>query len=133
MISRAESAYWRLLVDETNGNHRVAETYLIEALRARQNPDEANVVLFRPPQLDVLDELTDLDIFVLITLLVHDGLSLSMISRALNSSMDEALTACRHLSALGIVLQKEQNFYVNAKWHPQVNRFLKNRRFLHTD
>jgi len=130
-ISRAEIAYWRLLVDETGGNQSVAEQFFLEAMSKGKLKDELEIGLFDSPSESELLNLVDLERFVLMSILIHDGLGVELLCKTLNEKMDLVETACRHLVGLGICFWHEDVLQVELTWRPQVLRTLKKQRLLY--
>ena len=133
MLSRAEMAYWRLLVDETGGNQSVAEQYFVNAMSQGENENEIEIRLFESPSESSVLKLNDLDLFVMMSVLIHDGLDLGLLQKTLNADEEEIQTACRHLVALGICFLEKDILQVEISWRPQVVRALKKRRLLHLE
>ena len=131
IIKRAETAYWRLLVDETLGNQSVAERFFIEAMSKGTKENEIEIGLFSSPSEEELFNLVDLERFVLMSILIHDGLSVGLLCQCLNEKRDLVETACRHLVGLGICYWDSEELQVDLSWRPQVLRTLKKQRLLY--
>jgi hypothetical protein len=130
-LRRIETAYWRLLSDESGGNPAVAESYFVESLSGSVSADAA-ILLFEAPDESRLEEITDTEVFTLSALLIHDGLSVELLERVLGIAQDELRSACRHLIGLEIIERSEKGYVVRMTWQPVVSRFLQQNRLLYT-
>ena len=133
LVERAETAYWRLLTDASGGNHSVAEHYLASSLHKGEAEDSVDMLMFKSYDEANLEELLDIEVFVLMSLLIHDGLSLELIQKTLNLSLHNVHSACRHLIGLNIIDRKKRRYFIRRPWIPPVERFLNRRRLLFLD
>lgn len=133
LIARAETAYWRLLADASGGNHSVAKHYLALSVHKGEEEGTLEMLMFDYHEDDSLEELLDVEVFVLTSLLIHDGLSLDLIQRTLNLSRQSVYSACRHLIGLNIIDREGELYNISRPWVPPVERFLNRRRLLFLD
>ena len=130
LVARAETAYWRLLADASGGNHSVAQHYLMSSVHKGEAENTVEMLMFNYHEEDSLEDLLDVEIFVLTSLLIHDGLSSDLIQRTLNLSRQSVYSACRHLIGLNIIEREGDLYHISRPWVPPVERFLNRRRLL---
>jgi hypothetical protein len=126
-LQRATNAYWRLLADSSEGNPEVAYELWISSLHRGRTAGHVGVGLPPTPTPERLGALTDVDIFVLAALIVHDGLPLRALTEVLNMPSGLVRTSCRSLLAHGVVSAAEEQaaWYVRPLWRPTVHRMLR--------
>ena len=90
------------------------------------------VALLEPVDVNMIDELPDIDLFVLTGIVIHDGLGVADLSRSLNTGRGLLRSSCRHLEGIGVLEWcKDGQFRVRPRWRPAVSRLLRQRHFLH--
>ena len=148
-LIRIESAFWRRLNDISQGNPQVAFQYWLDSLRLPALPPtpppaaegetvEAamvlDVALLDPPDASKVEGLPDADLFVLTSILIHDGLSVPLLARSLNLPDGQVRAACRHLESLGVLRRREDGmFRIQIAWRPAATRLLRQKHFLHNN
>jgi len=140
-LARVEAAFWRRLADVTLGNPEVLLAHWLDSLRHSKQPagedgqpSPLEVSLVEPPSATSAESLTDIDMFVLTAIVIHDGLGIVDIARSLNAARSQVRASCRHLESLEILSRCEDeslHFRVRPRWRPAVNRLLRQRHFLH--
>ncbi len=131
-LQRATHAYWRLLADSSEGNPEVAYELWLASLHRSRKPGVIGVGLPPTPTTERLGPLTDVDLFVLAALIVHDGLPLTALTEVLNMPASQVRTSCRSLLAQGVVTAAEEQaaWYVCPPWRPTVHRMLRQKHVL---
>lgn len=139
-LSRIETAFWRRITDVTHGNPEVLFSYWLDSLRhpppdADTPPTEREtleVALLEPLDATLFESLPDIDLFVLTSIVIHDGLAVSELALSLNAPRGQLRSSCRHLEGMGVLMRDVDNMYrVKPRWRPTVNRLLRQRHFLH--
>ena len=132
-MSRSRDAFWRFLVQSSQGNPQIVLDYWLRSLRAHTDPKLAEISLFHAPEPSDLKHVGDHELFVLTALIIHDGLHVEDISAVLNLSLGECRSLCRQLESHGILLGDEggSRFTVELSWLPAVERILQQKHFLY--
>ena len=102
----------------------------------RQNPEPEGPLLvglepFREP--DDLEDLNELDQFVLTAVMIHERLGLGDLVRSLNEAPERVQATCRHLEGMDILCQEPgaEGWRVTTAWRITVRRFLTQKHVLH--
>ncbi|MEC7985081.1 MAG: hypothetical protein VX278_07950 [Myxococcota bacterium] len=131
IISRTEMAYWRLLTDSSNGNAFIALRYMLTGMH--EEKEHLNIFMFKAPDDTDLVELDDLSLFVLTSLMIHDGLTLTNIQRSLNYNLEEIRSRCRLLRSFGMVEKMDEMFHIEIRYRPIIENFLIERKLMYME
>ena len=131
---RATEAYWRFLADASHGNPEAARCFWLDSIGpAEDRPRTLDVGLFETPDDDLLEALDDRQLFILASLIVHDGLGVDEVATSMNLPSGAVRATVRQLESAG-VLQFDgfsQEYTVRWRWLPVVERLLRTRSLLH--
>ena len=132
---RARNAFFRLLAEATRGNPRVALDTWCRSLRATEDPTTVAVVLFEQPAGGRLEEAGQHALFVLASLVVHDGLDVHHMGRVLNLDEGSCRATCRRLEGLGVLDSDDadEHFHITLPWSPVVHRHLRRKHLLYRE
>ena len=132
MLERAERAYWRLMVEASQGNPTVAARLWIDGLQPSDKAGELNVGVPRAHDSAELENLTDGELFGLTAIILHEDISVDELALVLNLAPSRVRGTCRGLEQLTLVTETEAGRYkVRLNWLPAVERHLRRRSFLH--
>lgn len=129
---RARQAYWHLLTNASSGNPEVAFLHWLESLCHADGNRRLAVTLFEEPLAAEIDNPRDTELFVLAALWMHGRLPVKALVDVLNMPLGRIEMACRHLDSLGVLSEEATLGYSLAgRWRPSVERWLKQRHFIH--
>lgn len=131
-LQRATTAYWRLLTDTSEGNPQVAFELFLSSLYGGRGASPLGVGLPPVHGQETLDALADSDLFVLAALIVHDGLTLQILTDVLNVPPERVRATCSTLLTQGVLTaaETEAPWYVAPGWRPAVHRLLRQKHVL---
>ena len=92
---RARRAYWRLLVDASQGNPEVALEYWLDTVFREKGTNRLGVGVVQAPGPKDLEAISDMELFVLTALVIHDGLTVEQVAEVLNANAGQVRTSCR--------------------------------------
>ena len=127
---RTERAYWRLLCEEAGGNAYIALLLMFQGMSEEE--DMLRVHMFEQPIIhsDVYED--DQVLFVLMTLVIHDGLTLDEIKVTLNVDLDLVQAHCRLLRSLNIVKESQTGvIQIHNLYWLSVTRLLVQKRLIY--
>ena len=132
MIERAERAFWRLMVDVSQGNPTVAARLWVDCLRPGASEGVVEVGVPRAHDSSELENLSDAELFILTAIILHDDISVEELHLVLNQSENRVRSICRGLEQSTLIMETETSRYkVRLNWLPAVERHLRRRSFLH--
>ena len=144
-LERVQTAFWRRLADTSAGNPTVALLFWISSLRHPLHPElevaddpahahltPLDVVLYSPAFADTIDAMSDPELFVLASILIHDGLSVENLASSLNTTLGIIRSLCRQLQTLEVLTLHDTEYRISPIWIPAVTRTLRQRHFLHS-
>lgn len=130
LVSTAQD-YLRLIWDYAEGSPRVA----LHCWAGSLVPDGAKqlrVRLFRRPEEDVLDRLTDEQRFVLAGVIWHESITTDEAVRALRYPRLACEEALHNLRDLGVLRADGDRYRVAIAWWPAVRRYLRRKHLIET-
>ena len=129
VVSETEEGYARLLWDYCLGLPRTALRYWRRSL-VPDGEGRVRVRLFRTPPVERLEQMGDVTLFLLASIIVHESLSVREMSVV--SRYPEPL--CRihvnRLAGLGVLTQDKIRWRPSSYWYPALLRVLKRRNLL---
>ena len=131
-LERTERAFWRLLVDISQGNPTVAARIWVDCLSVGAQASEVDVGIPKTPDSAELDGLSDDALFVLTAIILHDNIKVEELSVVLNLSDVRVRAICRGLEQASVISSTDADRYkVRLTWLPATERHLRRRSFLH--
>jgi len=132
MLERTERAFWRLMVEASQGNPTVAARLWVDGLRATETDRVLSVGIPRAHDSSELDGLSDNEFFTLTAIILHEDVSVSDLAVVLNLTESRVRATCRGLEQLTLITETDSGRYkVRLNWLPAVERHLRRRSFLH--
>ena len=133
-LERAERAFWRLMVDVSQGNPSVAMHTWVRSLDAKEHPNEVCVGVPDTADASQLDALSDAELFALTAIILHDQINVQELATVLNQSEERVRALCRGLEQGDLIEpDKTDRYRVSLRWLPATERHLRRRSFLHKD
>ena len=131
-LERTERAFWRLMVDISQGNPTVAARIWVDCLSPGAEAGDADVGIPRTPDSDELESLSDDALFTLTAIILHEDIEVQELSLVLNLSDVRVRAICRGLEQASLITTTDANRYkVRLNWLPATERHLRRRSFLH--
>jgi hypothetical protein len=132
LLERAERAYWRLMVEASQGNPTVAAKLWLDGLQPCATEGVLLVGVPRAHDSTELEQLTDGELFSLTAITLHEDISVPELSIVLNIPQPRVRAACRGLEQLTLITETNSGRYkIRLNWLPAVERHLRRRSFLH--
>ena len=128
--SRARRLYFRMLWDYTGGNPRNLMYFWGTSIQLHNGI--AMVHLFDVPESGILENLSDDALFLLASLVEHNGLSLKEICSVLSLHPETALLLLEQIAAFDIIFSNTESreFNIESFWAPAVKSYLTRRNLL---
>ena len=131
-IERTERAFWRLMVDISQGNPTVAARIWVDCLSAGTQSGDVDVGIPKTPDGAELEGLSDDALFTLTAIILHEDITVDELSLVLNISDVRVRAICRGLEQASLITTTDANRYkVRLNWLPATERYLRRRSFLH--
>ena len=131
-LERTERAFWRLMVDISQGNPTVAARLWVDCLSTGEVTTDVNVGIPKTPESGELEKLSDDALFTLTAIILHEDIEVEELSLVLNLSEVRVRAICRGLEQASVITTTESNRYkVRLSWLPATERYLRRRSFLH--
>ena len=130
-VERAETAFYRLLAESSEGNPAAALRQFIGCLHVADA--DGRVLSVRVGDalgVNQVDDADTTDLFTLAALRIHKRLTAAELGRVNNMSAGLVRASLQHLTALGVVVEND-GIHISSGWVPGVARTLRRRHFLH--
>lgn len=125
-----EEEFFERLAAMAEGNCSIA---LILWLRSLEYGEKRNIIV-RPVEVAVIDELDVLTpdvLFVIASIIMHDTLKVTDLTRVMNSSVMESRVILTKLKSRGILHEMNGSYYLNQLVYRQMLRLLKSKNLIH--
>lgn len=125
-----EEEFFERLAAMAEGNCSIA---LILWLRSLEYGEKRNIIV-RPVEVAVIDELDVLTpdvLFVIASIIMHDTLKVTDLTRVMNSSVMESRVILTKLRSRGILHEMNGSYYLNQLVYRQMLRLLKSKNLIH--
>ena len=131
-LERTERAFWRLMVDISQGNPTVAARIWVDCLSAGTQDTVVDVGIPKTPDSTELEGLSDDALFALTAIILHEDIEVEALALVLNLSEVRVRAICRGLEQASLIATTDANRYkVRLNWLPATERHLRRRSFLH--
>ena len=131
-LERTERAFWRLMVDISQGNPTVAARIWVDCLSAGTQDTDVDVGIPKTPDSTELEGLSDDALFALTAIILHEDIEVEELALVLNLSEVRVRAICRGLEQASLIATTDANRYkVRLNWLPATERHLRRRSFLH--
>lgn len=130
-VERAETAFYRLLAESSEGNPGAALRQFVGCLHLAD--EGARVLTVRVGDALGVKQVTEADttdLFTLAALRVHKRLTPMELARVNNMSFGLVRASLQHLTALGVI-EQDESVRISSGWVPGVARTLRRQHFLH--
>ena len=98
-LERTERAFWRLMVDISQGNPTVAARIWVDCLSAGTQDTDVDVGIPKTPDSTELEGLSDDALFALTAIILHEDIEVEELALVLNLSEVRVRAICRGLEA----------------------------------
>lgn len=130
LVSTAQD-YFRLIWDYAEGSPRVALHCWAGSL-ATDRHKELRVRLFRRPEEDMLEKLSDPQKFVLAAVIWHESITAEEVVRSLRYPRTGCADALRMLGDRGVLAEDAGRYRITTAWWPAVRRYLRRKHLIET-
>jgi hypothetical protein len=131
-LERTERAFWRLMVDASQGNPTVAARLWVDCLSAGAGAGDVDVGIPKTHDSSELEGLPDTALFALTAIILHEDIQVDELALVLNLSGVRVRAICRGLEQASLITTTDKDRYkVRLNWLPATERHLRRRSFLH--
>lgn len=122
--------YFEKLAEITEGNATVASILWLRSIKKIERRTFI-IVPIQPVNIESLEILKPDTLFTLAAIVLHDTLKVGELCRVLNLTLAQSKVNLTRLKSRGVLLEHQQNYYLNQLVFRQVLRLLKRRNIIH--